>query len=185
MSGMVVRSDRLGGLRFAFDAAALDLTAAGENGGYSLLEHLLQCADLLATWRPDDRELALAGLVHDLGHHLGESGEDGHGEVAADYLRPVLGDRVADLVVLHVPAKRYLVAVADGYGKLLSPASAASLSEQGAAMSVDEQRRFEAHPAAADAVLLRKADDLAKQAGREVPGLDVWWPVLEAVDANP
>ena len=184
MTLMVVRSDRLGGLRFAFQAAARDLTAAGENGGYSLLEHLLQCAHVLAACRPDDDELAVAGLVHDLGHVLGDGGEDRHGEVAADFLRPLLGDRVADLVALHVPAKRYLMAVADGYGELLSPASAASLSDQGSAMSVDEQRSFETHPRAADAVLLRKADDLAKQAGRPVPGLDRWWPLLEDLVAG-
>ena len=178
---MVVRSDRLGGLRFAFEEAARDLTGAGEFGGYSLLEHLLQCADLLAEWRPHDDELVVAGLVHDLGHVLAGGDEDRHGEVAAEFVRPLLGDRVADLVALHVPAKRYLVAVADGYGDLLSPASTASLSEQGAAMSVEEQRRFEAEPRAADAVLLRKADDQAKQAGRIVPGLDRWWPLLEAL----
>lgn len=184
MSVMLVRSDRLGGLRFAFEEAARDLTAAGENGGYSLLEHLLQCADLLITWRPEDEELAVAGLVHDLGHVLGESSEDRHGEVAAGYLRPLLGDRVADLVALHVPAKRYLVAVADSYGAQLSPASTASLADQGAAMTVDEQRDFEAHPRAADAVLLRKADDLAKRSGRAVPALDAWWPVVEVLVSN-
>ena len=200
---MVVRSDRLGGLRLVFDEAARDLTAAGEFGGYSLLEHMLQCADLLRAWRPNDEELALAGLVHDIGHVLDASGtgahpgsgnggpaggppvdDDRHGEVAADYLFPLFGERVARLVALHVPAKRYLVAVADDYGDLLSPASTLSLSEQGAAMSLDEQRGFEADPLAADAVLLRKADDLAKQAGRVVPGMEQWWPVLEMRVSN-
>ena len=181
---MVVRSDRLEDLRSAFEEAARDRSAAGENGGYSLLEHMLQCADLLAAWRPDDEELALAGLVHDLGHVLDQGAEDRHGEVAADYLRPLLGDRVADLVALHVPAKRYLVAVAADYAGLLSPASSTSLSHQGAAMSIDEQRRFESHARAADAVLLRKADDLAKEAGRAVPGLDRWWPLLQEMISN-
>lgn len=184
MPVMVVRSDRLGGLRLVLADAAKDLTAAGEFGGYSLLEHMLQCADVLAEWRPDDEELAVAGLVHDLGHVLGHGEEDRHGEVAAEFLRPLFGDRVADLVALHVPAKRYLVAVADGYRERLSPASTESLSEQGAAMTVDEQRAFEAEPLAADAVLLRKADDQAKEAGRPVPGLDRWWPVLEALASN-
>jgi predicted HD phosphohydrolase len=88
---------------------------------------------------------------------------------------------VADLVALHVPAKGYIVAVPDGYPHLLSPASAASLADQGAGMSIEEQRDFEAHPRAADAVLLRKADDRAKQAGGGLPGLEHWWPVVEAL----
>ncbi len=40
-----------------------------------------------------------------------------HGEVAADFVRPVLGERSAELIRLHVPAKRYLVVVDDSYGR--------------------------------------------------------------------
>jgi predicted HD phosphohydrolase len=35
-----------------------------------LVDHGLQCAELLASWFPEDIELQVAGLLHDLGHHL-------------------------------------------------------------------------------------------------------------------
>ena len=40
---------------------------ADDEGGLSILDHGLQCADLIRAARPDDVELQVAGLVHDLG----------------------------------------------------------------------------------------------------------------------
>jgi predicted HD phosphohydrolase len=142
-----------------------------------LLAHGLQCADVLRGWAPDDPGLQVAGLVHDLGHAFGP-GE--HARVGAAAVRPVLGERVARLVELHVPAKRYLAAVED---YPLSTASAASLAVQGAAMTAAEQAEFRALPEAADAVTLRRADEAAKVVGRVVPGLADWAPRLRAVAA--
>ena len=41
--------------------------AADDEGGLPILDHCLQCAELLKASHPDDLELQVAGLVHDLG----------------------------------------------------------------------------------------------------------------------
>lgn len=166
------------------EEADRDPTAAGENGGYTLLEHLLQCADLLGRARPEDVELQLAGLVHDIGHVLDPGDEEGHGRVGADFVRPRLGGRVAELVALHVPAKRYLVSLDPHYADGLSVASRSSLVAQGDLMTAFEQRAFEGSPHARDALVLRRADDGAKVAGRRPQGLDAWRNRLAAQAAR-
>lgn len=145
-----------------------------------LLAHGLQCAQLLCDRAPDDLGLQLAGLVHDIGHALG-GGEQDHARVGAAVVGGPLGDRVARLVALHVPAKRYLAAVED---YPLSPASQASLAAQGAAMNPGERHRFRALPDAADAITLRRADEAAKVVGRVVPSLDAWVPRLRGYAAR-
>jgi predicted HD phosphohydrolase len=147
-----------------------------EGDPVDLLAHGLQCADVLRAQAPADLGLQLAGLVHDIGHALG-GGERGHADAGAAAVRPVLGERVARLVALHVPAKRWLAATED---YPLSPASAASLGIQGSAMTPAEQREFAALPDAGDAITLRRADEAAKQVGKVVPGLDAWVPRLRA-----
>lgn len=73
-----------------------------------LHDHALQTAALLRRSRPADKELQVAGLVHDIGHLLRSGDDAGHADHAADAVRALLGERVAHLVRLHVPAKRYL-----------------------------------------------------------------------------
>jgi len=147
------------------------------------LDHALQTASLLCQARPDDEELAVAGLVHDLGHLLRGVGDDAHARVAAASVRSALGDRVAELVALHVDAKRYLVGSEPDYGNLLAQDSVASLREQGGAMTGAEAAAFAANPVAADAVRLRRADDSGKVDGQAVTGLSEWAPVLWRVHA--
>jgi predicted HD phosphohydrolase len=147
-----------------------------EGDPVDLLAHGLQCADVLRARYPDDLGLQLAGLVHDIGHAAG-GGDPDHAGVGAEAVRPLFGDRVADLVGLHVEAKRYLAAT-EAYD--LSPASLLSLSRQGAAMSAAEAERFAARPEAAAAIALRRADEAAKEVGRSVPGLDAWAPRVRA-----
>ncbi len=143
-----------------------------EGDGLTELDHLLQCAAELAEVRPDDVELQLAGLVHDVGHALGSDAD--HGHLGAAFVRPVLGPRVAQLVDAHVMAKRYLVAVEPAYAAGLSPDSSRTLRLQGGPMSPAEAEAFRGRPDAADAVLLRRADDRAKVPGRRVRGLEHW-----------
>ena len=157
--------------------------AAGSDA-VDALDHHLQCAAGLAALRPDDLELQVAGLVHDVGHDVSPEGrEREHGITGAAFVRPVLGERVARLVELHVPAKRYLVAVDPGYRATLSAGSIRTLEMQGDALSPAEQAELEADPHLADALELRRADEAAKEAGRVVPPLDAWLPALEAVAA--
>lgn len=156
----------LAGLDGVFDAPP------HEGDPVDLLAHGLQCAHLLRAEYPDDLGLQLAGLVHDVGHAVG-GGDPDHAKTGAVAVRPVLGDRVAELVALHVEAKRYLAATEEYE---LSPASRLSLRRQGAAMSEPEIVRFEALPEAAAAIALRRADEAAKVVGAEVPGLETWIP---------
>ncbi len=149
--------------------------------GLSILHHGLQCAAHLRDSDPDDPELQVAGLLHDVGHVLMPGCEDIHGAVGAAFVRPVFGDRVAVLVESHVPAKRFLVTVDRSYRDRLSEGSARTLVGQGEAMTTDELARFRSSPCFDAAVALRRADEAAKDPRAEVPGLDEWLPTLETV----
>jgi predicted HD phosphohydrolase len=144
-----------------------------------LLEHALQCAALLYAERPDDLELQVAGLLHDVGHLFTPGHPDLHGFAGSEFLAPLFGARIATLVEMHVDAKRYLVATFPGYRSSLSPESTATLVAQGESMNADEVEAFDRHPLAPDAIALRKADDAAKVWGKPVPGIERWIPVLE------
>ncbi|OAH16343.1 HD domain protein [Streptomyces jeddahensis] len=146
-----------------------------------LHDHALQTAALLRRSHPSDKELQVAGLVHDIGYLLRPGDEAAHADHAAFAVRPLLGDRVARLVRLHVPAKRYLAATDPWHG--LSPQSALTLELQGGAMTPAEARAFECDPMAEDAVTLRQADDSAKVAGLDAGVMEDWRPVLELVAA--
>jgi len=151
----------------------------GEMPGLSELDHGLQCAAELAAVAPDDTELQIAGLVHDVCHAAIDI--DAHDRIGADAVRDILGERVAALVGLHVAAKRYLIATDADYASRLSPISKVTLELQGGAMSAMEVAAFESSPFARDAVLLRKADEAAKSPGKLVLGLDHWRKALRAV----
>lgn len=152
---------------------------SGEDDGMSALDHGLQCAYELQQVRPEDLELQVAGLVHDIGHAFGS--DAAHGRLGAERVRPLLGVRVAELVEAHVPAKRYLVGAEASYRSLLSETSVATLEAQGGLLTPGEARRFERSPYFRDAVVLRHADDAAKVPGRTVPGLEAWTAPLTAV----
>jgi predicted HD phosphohydrolase len=143
-----------------------------------VLSHSLQCAAILRGLAPQDLELQVAGLVHDIGHLLVPGDAEGHGRHGAEAIRGLLGERVADLVELHVPAKRYLVTTNPGYRHALSGGSTHTLTLQGGPMTAEEVRAFEAHPCAADALVLRRADEDAKVPHKTVPALDSWRPTL-------
>ncbi|MEX1104880.1 MAG: HD domain-containing protein [Ilumatobacteraceae bacterium] len=137
----------------------------------SQLDHALQCAALARRAGAAD-SLVVAALLHDIGHLLeldtadGEMGDlaiDRHHEArAARALGAVYPPAVTAPIALHVEAKRYLCAVDEGYAATLSEGSVRSLVTQGGAMSADEVTRFEALPRWADAVALRRWDDLGK-----------------------
>jgi predicted HD phosphohydrolase len=147
----------------------------------SQLDHALQTAALLAHLHPGDDELAVAGLVHDIGHLLPGGSDEAHATDAAREVRRALGERVAGTVGLHVAAKRYLVATDVGYGGVLTNDSVVSLGRQGGAMTEEEAAAFLALPWAGDAVTLRRADDSGKVEGLAVRDLPSWIPVLEQV----
>jgi predicted HD phosphohydrolase len=147
-----------------------------------LHDHALQTAALLRRGHPSDKELQVAGLVHDIGHLLRPGDDAGHADHAADAVRPLLGDRVSRLVRLHVAAKRYLATTSPGRG--LSSRSALTLTVQGGAMTPWEAAAFERDPLADDAVTLRQADDAGKVVGLDAGVMEDWRTVLELVAAR-
>ena len=168
--------------------AALDASRdADDEGGLPILDHCLQCADLLRREYPDDMELQVAGLVHDLGWLERDADrwtfrpDAAHDVEGRDLVQQLLGGRVADLVGGHVAAKRFLLATDPGYRGLLSARSETTLQFQGGVMTREEADQFVAIPHAADLVALRRADDNAKVRGKPVPGLDAWRATVDSL----
>ncbi|MCI3278060.1 inositol oxygenase [Streptomyces cylindrosporus] len=61
-------------------------------------QHALRTAALLRRSRPADKELQVAGLVHDIGQVISPGDESRRAECAAEAVRPLLGERVYRLV---------------------------------------------------------------------------------------
>jgi gamma-butyrobetaine dioxygenase len=177
----------------ALDVATLLLTDGARRYGDSVsqLAHALQCAAHARRAGADD-DLALAALLHDIGHLAGGHGvvsEKGmsadeetparhHGQHAARLIAPYVPGRVVWVVEHHVIAKRYLCATEPAYVAGLSPASVRSLAAQGGPLSTEECRALERERWFAEVVAVRRWDDLAKDATAVVPALDAYRPLL-------
>lgn len=159
----------------------LGATTSVESRRMTALDHGLQTAELLRHAAPDDIELQVAGLVHDLAHPWDVAGQPEHARMGADAVTGLLGERVAALILGHVSAKRYLVTTHEGYRELLSPDSLMTLEAQGGPMSDDEVAAFEAHADWEAMVQLRIADDSAKVPGAQVPNLAHWEPMIRSL----
>ena len=149
-----------------------------------LLAHGLQCAALLAGVAPDDEELQVAGLVHDIGSVLWPDRPRTHARTGAAAVADLLGERVAWLIGHHDEAKRYLVTTDPDYTSRLSAASVATLEVQGGRLDDAERARLDAAPWLADVLIMRRADDDAKVPGRDVPPLSHWRPIVAATAAR-
>ena len=162
------------------------LATLGSDEGlaFSELDHGLQTASILARDQPDDIELQVAGLAHDLAHPWDGPGQPEHHRMGARSIEGLLGPRVAFLIEAHVDAKRYLVATDATYHDALSPGSVATLRAQGGPMTFDEVAAAESSPDWSAAVALRRADDGAKVVGAEVADLDQWIPAIHLVAAH-
>lgn len=143
------------------------------------LEHALQCARL-ARAAGGEREFVVACLLHDIARAPAVAGiaydgaSEHHGEMAARWLEPRVGTRIAWLAEQHVPAKRYLVATDAGYRAKLSEVSLRTLHTQGGAMTAAEVAAFRANPDWPLAVRLREIDDQGKVPGAVVPTLPAY-----------
>jgi predicted HD phosphohydrolase len=151
-------------------------------------QHALQSA-ALAGERGATPALVVAALLHDAGHLLLAGRGDcpardlEHERVGATWLARAFGAAVTEPIRLHVAAKRYLCSCEAAYYDGLSEASKRSFDLQGGAMTTAEIKAFLAHPAAQDAIELRRIDDLAKVPGRNVPGaLAYRAPLLQALN---
>jgi phosphonate degradation associated HDIG domain protein len=152
----------------------------------SQTEHALQTA-----WAAEQAgagsSLIVAALLHDVGHLLhdlpqncAETGiDDAHEILGARWLEEHFGREIAELVRLHVEAKRFLCSIDPAYLGALSEASLRSLQLQGGPLMSDEASRFRKHPQAEAAVALRHFDDQAKVPGLPTPALEHFRPYLE------
>lgn len=120
--------------------------------------------------------LVVACFLHDIGHllldeHAGRGDflahDRVHEEVGARFLNRAFPPEVAEVVRLHVGAKRYLCTVDDEYIAGLSEASQRSLELQGGSLSPDETAHWIAQPFAKEAAQLRKWEDEGKRLWRE------------------
>jgi predicted HD phosphohydrolase len=150
-----------------------------EGESFSELDHGMQCAEVLRQMAPADVALQVAGLLHDVAS--GRCSDREHGRVGAVAVRGLMGERIAELVRLHVEAKRYLVTADPAYRARLSPVSIATLELQGGDMDSDEMAAFDSSPYRDDALRLREADDLAKTPDQPTLGLDFWLAALRSV----
>ncbi len=120
-------------------------------------------------------------LVHDLPQEIVAQGiDDRHEELVAALLDPYFVPAVTEPARLHVPAKRYLCAVEPSYFNKLSPVSVRSLELQGGPLTEAEVKAFEALPHFADAVRLRRYDEMGKDPDAVTPDLVYYLPFLEA-----
>lgn len=149
-------------------------------------EHMLQAAWLAEQEGADDA-LVAAALLHDIGHFVGEFGDDyiergvdnRHEDAGAAILEPWFPPEVVEPVRLHVATKRYLCATDPTYLGRLSTASVRTLALQGGPMSPEEVVAFEANPWRDRAVRVRLWDEAAKVEGLSTPGFAHFRPLLE------
>jgi phosphonate degradation associated HDIG domain protein len=155
----------------------LDMLASKGTARYgrervSQTEHALQCASQAEKEGAAD-SLVGAALLHDVGHlfHKRDSAEmvqqrdDRHEHIASGHLSRQFGAELVEPIRLHVEAKRWLCANEPGYFETLSQGSVRSLELQGGPFTAPESEAFLKRPFAAEAITLRRWDDLAKVPG--------------------
>jgi phosphonate degradation associated HDIG domain protein len=151
-------------------------------------EHALQAAHFAyKAGEPD--ALVVAALLHDVGQFLRGAGDmaeregrDARHEVGgAVMLERYFPPAVVAPIRLHVAAKRYLCAIDPAYHDGLSEASRLSLSLQGGPFSQEEAGHFASLPFSAEALRLRRYDDLGKQRDLAVQSLEDYRPLLQKV----
>ena len=152
----------------------------------SVLEHTLQTAYAAEQDHAHPTLVAAAvlhgygHLIHDLPEDCADQGVDSlQEELGAAFLTKYFVSAVTEPVRLHVAAKRYLCAVDSTYLANLSPASSQSLALQGGPFTPAELVAFESSPYFADAVWLRRYDDIGKTPGAWTPDLEHYRGVLE------
>jgi phosphonate degradation associated HDIG domain protein len=143
--------------------------------------HAVQCARR-AQEDGAPTSLVLAALLHDVGHLLEIRARAStqvvtdmdlrHQDSGANALSVLFGEKVTEPIRWHVEAKRYLCATDSKYAGSLSAGSTASLALQGGPMTAEECTQFLAQPQSADAIRLRRWDDLGKDTDNSPSSID-------------
>ena len=150
-----------------------------EGEGVCQLAHAWQCG-MLAKEDGASEKLQLAAWLHDIGHILSKKDgspttygyDDRHEQTGGNFLAQLFSNEVSQPVLLHVLAKRYLVAIHPEYHDTLSPDSIRSLELQGGPMTLAECNEFISQPFARDAIALRDWDDRGKDPHHQTPPMD-------------
>lgn len=150
-----------------------------EGEGVCQIAHAWQCG-MLAKQSGSSPKLQLAAWLHDIGHLISKKDgspttyghDDRHEQTGEKFLAKFFSEEVSQPVLLHVQAKRYLVAAQVGYCESLSLDSVRSLQLQGGPMTTSECTEFLSQPFAQDAIALRLWDDLGKDPDCKTPPLD-------------
>lgn len=148
-------------------------------------EHALQAAHLALENKEKD-SVVVACLLHDIGHLLHnlpndapEQGiDDLHESLGFDYVNQYFNQSVAEPVLLHVDAKRYLCKREPGYFDILSEPSVISLQLQGGIMSEQDCIEFERNSFYQEAIILRRYDDMAKVPDMKVNPIEYYRQLL-------
>jgi len=154
----------------------------------SQAQHALQAAEL-AQRAGAPADVILAALLHDVGHMVGamdpklpamsDVGTMNHEAVGANFLRSLgLSEKICQLVLRHVDAKRYLCFMNKGYFAKLSEASKKTLSYQGGPMDEAEAARFDDDPLKRTIILMRTWDEAAKRVNWTGPQLVAYADIL-------
>ncbi|ERS96920.1 hypothetical protein HMPREF1624_06247 [Sporothrix schenckii ATCC 58251] len=168
----------------------LDAQGQGDYMGeaVSQLQHSLQAANM-AVEHGADEPTVLAALLHDVGRFIPEAaslpkliapdgtafGTEAHERVGEQYLQQLgFPPSVYAVVGAHVWAKRYLCATEPQYWASLSKLSKITLELQGGTFTHDEVAEARKDPLLENKLNVRRWDDLAKVAGKVVPGLDAY-----------
>jgi len=139
------------------------------NEPISILSHSTQTALWIVKNVPNyNPNIIVAALLHDYGHIAHgspispEKGIDDHHEIVGADALSKLGfpQDITEPIRLHVSAKRYLSTIKPSY--TLSLGSHLSLKLQGGLMSHQELKQFEKNKYFEQSLLLRHADDSAK-----------------------
>jgi predicted HD phosphohydrolase/ectoine hydroxylase-related dioxygenase (phytanoyl-CoA dioxygenase family) len=164
----------------------------GECGSVGFLAHALQCAAQASGAWPEDKEVHVAALLHDVGWLLpkpdnmklltaagvewsAETGIARHDLTGSAYLATLgFPARVCKLVAGHVQAKRYLVATDPAYASTLSEGSRHTLRLQGGPMTPEEVAQFDLDLDSSLICELRRWDEGAKVPGKIVPAWEVY-----------
>jgi predicted HD phosphohydrolase len=144
------------------------------------LSHALQCGAILRVEHPDDPELAIAGLLHDIADIADPSDHTDHDVRGGKLVGPLFGGRVSRLIAGHVIAKRYLIATDPAYRDQLSSRSMETLVVQGDALDTVDLAQMAVDPDLDAMVILRRADERAKDPNADVPDLESWRPLLQS-----
>lgn len=153
----------------------------------TVLEHSLQTAKL-AQKAESKNYVILAAFLHDIGHLLIENevdSMDGYGHISHEKIgaNKILdlgfSDKIAELILNHVQAKRYLVTKFPSYFDKLSEASIETLNLQGGKMEKVEMENFERKATFSNSLLLRIWDDQAKIPNQHIPDLSYYYDLAK------